>query len=198
MSRPKIPTVRLDGKRALVACASSGIGLACAVVLAESGAHVTVAARRANKLEELASKIKARRESADILQLDVSDADAIVVGVDGAEPFDICHNAAGLARHSPALDTSGDDFDAVLIINLRGAFFLLQGVAKTLVAAGKPASLMTISSQMSHAGGQARAVYCDTKQAVKRIWGAAVFRAAAAAALMTGTHLMLDKGWGAD
>lgn len=167
MSLPKTPSFRLDGKRALIAGASSGIGLACAVALAEAGAHVTLAARSADKLKTLASQIKAQGGSADILPIDVSDTDATAAAIDAAEPFDICLNAAGLARHSPAMDTRGDDFDAVSNINLRGAYFLLQAVAKKMIAEGKPGSLITISSQMGHVGGQERAVYCATKHAVE-------------------------------
>jgi NAD(P)-dependent dehydrogenase (short-subunit alcohol dehydrogenase family) len=74
---------------------------------------------------------------------------------------------AGLARHSPALDTTEDDFDAVSDVNVKGAYFLTQAVAKGLVAAGKPGSLINISSQMAHVGGIDRAVYCATKHALE-------------------------------
>ena len=183
MSLPKTPSFRLDGKRALVAGSSSGIGLACAVALAEAGAHVTLAARRADKLEELASNLKAEGWSADTLQLDVSDTDATAAAIEAAEPFDICLNAAGLARHSPALETNAADYDAVNNINVRGAYFLNQAVAKKLIAAEKPGSLITISSQMGYVGGQDRAVYCATKHAVEGMtkamaieWGKAGIR----------------------
>ncbi len=62
---PKTPSFRLDGKRALVAGASSGIGLGAAVALAEAGAHVTLAARSADKLSEALEAMRARGFSAD-------------------------------------------------------------------------------------------------------------------------------------
>jgi NAD(P)-dependent dehydrogenase (short-subunit alcohol dehydrogenase family) len=82
-------------------------------------------------------------------------------------PFDILVNSAGLARHSPALDTTEDDFDTVSDVNVKGAYFLTQAVANGLLAAGKPGSLINISSQMAHVGGIDRAVYCATKHAVE-------------------------------
>jgi NAD(P)-dependent dehydrogenase (short-subunit alcohol dehydrogenase family) len=83
------------------------------------------------------------------------------------EPFDILVNSAGMARHAPATDTSVTDFDAVVAINLRGAYFITQAVARGLIAAGKHGSLINVSSQMAHVGGPDRAVYCATKFAVE-------------------------------
>jgi NAD(P)-dependent dehydrogenase (short-subunit alcohol dehydrogenase family) len=76
-------------------------------------------------------------------------------------------NSAGLARHSAATDTAPADFDAVAAVNVRGAYFLTQAVAKGLIAAGRPGSLINVSSQMGHVGGPERAVYCATKHAVE-------------------------------
>lgn len=167
MTLPQTPSFRLDGKRALIAGASSGIGLACAVALAEAGAHVTLAARRADKLEALAGQLRAKGWPARILPLDLSDTDASADAIEAEDPFDICVNAAGLARHSPATQTNVDDYDAVTNTNVRGAYFLNQAIAKRLIAAGKTGSLITISSQMGYVGGQDRAVYCATKHAVE-------------------------------
>ncbi len=167
MSLPQTPSFRLDGKRALVVGASSGIGHACAVAFAEAGAHVTLAARRVAKLEELAAQLVAKGWSADVLTLDIVDTDATAGRIKATDPFDISLNAAGLARHSPATDTQRADFDAVSDINVRGAYFLNQAIASQLIAAGKPGSIITISSQMGHVGGQDRAVYCATKHALE-------------------------------
>ncbi|MGE0283435.1 MAG: SDR family NAD(P)-dependent oxidoreductase, partial [Rhizobiaceae bacterium] len=82
-------------------------------------------------------------------------------------PFDVLVNSAGFAKHSPAVATTTDDFDAVFDINVRGAYFLTRAVARGLIAAQKPGSLINISSQMGHVGGVDRAVYCATKHAVE-------------------------------
>ena len=164
---PQTPSFRLDGKRALVAGASSGIGLGCAVALGEAGADVTLAARSADRLAEAVDQMKAAGMTATALTLDVADVKATETAVAEGGPYDVLVNSAGLARHSPALDTTEGDFDAVADLNIKGAYFLTRAVAKGLIEAGKPGSLINISSQMAHVGGIDRAVYCATKHAVE-------------------------------
>ena len=167
MSLPRTPSFSLAGKQALVAGASSGIGLACAAALGEAGAAVTIAARRAEPLENVAKQMRAADMLVDTLVMDVADVDSCASSVREAGPFDILVNSAGIARHAPAIETTHDDFDAVANINIRGAYFLTQAVAKGLIAANKPGSLINISSQMAHVGGIDRAVYAATKHAVE-------------------------------
>ncbi|MCL4126795.1 UNVERIFIED_CONTAM: hypothetical protein GTU68_039758 [Idotea baltica] len=99
--------------------------------------------------------------------MDVANVAQTQIDVAANGPFDILVNSAGLARHSPAIETTESDFDAVSDLNFKGAYFLTQAVAKGLIAAGKPGSLINISSQMAHVGGIDRAVYCGTKHAVE-------------------------------
>ncbi|MFO1210370.1 MAG: SDR family oxidoreductase [Amaricoccus sp.] len=167
MDLPRTPSFRLDGRRALVAGASSGIGLGCAVALAEQGAEVVLAARSAAKLDEAVGAMRAEGFAAAALSLDVADVAAVATAVGEGGPFDVLVNSAGLARHGPAAETTPDDFDAAMALNVRGAYFLAQAVAKGLIAAGKPGSIVTISSQMGHVGGIDRAVYCAAKHAVE-------------------------------
>jgi len=167
MDLPRTPSLRLDGRRALVAGASSGIGLGAATALAEAGAHVVLAARSRDKLNEAVAELRGRGHSTEALALDITDIEATgsVIGQQG--PFDILVNSAGLARHGPAIETTPADFDAVFAINVRAAYFLTTAVARGLIAAGKPGSLINISSQMGHVGGLDRAVYCATKHALE-------------------------------
>ncbi len=167
MTLPRTPSFRLDGKRALVAGASSGIGEACAVALAEAGAEVTLGARRVEKLEALAGELAASGFSATPLAMDVADVEATTELVAEQGPFDVLVNSAGLARHGPALDTKPEDFAAVSDLNAKGAYFLTRAVAEGLIAEGKTGSLINITSQMAHVGGIDRAVYCGTKHAVE-------------------------------
>lgn len=164
---PTTPSFRLDGKKALVAGASSGIGLGCAVACAEAGAHVVLAARRVLALEEAVAALKGLGLSAEVCAMDLTDIPATNQKVADLGPFDVLVNSAGLARHTPLVDTTPEDFDAVVSLNLKGAYFLAQAVAKGLIAANKPGSLITISSQMGVVGGQERAVYCASKHGVE-------------------------------
>lgn len=164
---PRTPSFRLDGKRALVAGGSSGIGLAAAVALAEAGAEVTLAARKAGKLADVVAQMKNAGMAANALSLDIADIGATEAAVEASGPFDVLVNSAGLAIHSAALETTEADFDAVCDINIKGAYFLTRAVAKGLIEAGKPGSLINITSQMALVGGIDRAVYCATKHAVE-------------------------------
>ncbi|MFT5639903.1 MAG: NAD(P)-dependent dehydrogenase (short-subunit alcohol dehydrogenase family), partial [Paracoccaceae bacterium] len=164
---PKTPSGDLNGKSALIAGASSGIGLGAAAALARAGAQVTLAARSIAKLEAIAALIRSEGGQASILEMDATNIEATAQAVATAGPFDILVNSAGTARHSAAVDTKLDDFDAVMALNLRGAYFLTQAVAKGMIAAGKGGSLINISSQMAHVGGVDRAVYCASKFAVE-------------------------------
>ena len=167
MTLPRTPSFRLDGKRALITGASSGIGLACASALAEHGAEVTLAARSADKLSDAVNAMTAEGWSAQTLAMDVADVAATERLVAEAGPFDILINSAGLARHSPALETTEADFDAVSDLNFKGAYFLTRAVAKGMAEAGRSGSLINISSQMAKVGGIDRAVYAATKHAVE-------------------------------
>ena len=249
MDLPPAPTFRLDGRHALVTGASSGIGLAAAAALAGAGAHVTLAARRADRLEEAVTTLRERGDGAEALALDMADLDALRDALDG-RAFDIVVNSAGLARHSPAVETDPADFDAVMAINLRAAYFLSALTAPAMLERGR-GSIVHVSSQMGHVGGIDRAVYCASKWGLegmvramaiewgprnvrintvcptfvrtalteptfqdpeRRAWvedqivmgrvaevqdvtGAIVYLACDAAAMVTGTSLMVDGGW---
>ena len=158
---------RLDGKRALVTGGGRGIGLAAASALAAAGAHVTLAARTKQEIEDAAAAISARGEQAEALSLDVTDIDAVRRAVAAAEPFQILINNAGINRPAYLPDVKVEDFDAIFALNVRAAFFMAQAVALKLVEAKLPGSIVNVSSQMGHVGAARRTVYCASKHAVE-------------------------------
>ena len=164
---PRSPSHRLDGRRALVAGGSRGIGLGASVALAELGAEVVIAARGLEAAAQAAEAIVAQGGRARAAALDVADLTAQDSFFAEQGTFDVVVNSAGLARHGPAIETTPEDFDTVLNVNVRGAFYLARNAAKALQQAGKPGSIIQISSQMGHVGGIDRSVYCATKHAVE-------------------------------
>jgi NAD(P)-dependent dehydrogenase (short-subunit alcohol dehydrogenase family) len=163
----KAPSFRLDGKRALVTGGGRGIGLAAASALAAAGAHVTLAARTKSEIQAAAEAIRARGDKADALPLDVTDIAAARAAVKAVEPFNILVNNAGTNRPHYLPDVTVEDFDFVMNLNLRAAFFMAQAVALKLIDAKQPGSIINISSQMGHVGAARRTVYCASKHAME-------------------------------
>jgi NAD(P)-dependent dehydrogenase (short-subunit alcohol dehydrogenase family) len=167
MSLPKTPSFSLKGKRALVTGAGRGIGQAAACALADAGAHVVCAARTKSEIEELAAEIRKAGGSAEALQLDVTDLEAVKAAVSAQAPFNILINNAGTNRPAGFLDIKLEDFDYVMSLNVRSAFGVAQAVAKRMVETKTSGSLIHISSQMGHVALPNRATYCATKHALE-------------------------------
>lgn len=165
MILPTTPSFSLEGKRALITGASSGIGQACAVAMAEAGANVLCAARGVDRLNETVVAMTEKGWEARALILDQADLGALKSAM--KDPFDVVINSAGMARHKPALETTPEDFDSVMGLNLRSAYFLSAYAAQAMAAAGRDGSIIHISSQMGHVGGIDRSVYSASKHALE-------------------------------
>ena len=128
---------------------------------------MTLAARTTAEIEAAAEAIRDRGERAEAMTLDVTDVAAASAAVAAAEPFDILVNNAGTNRPAMLEDVRVEDFDAIFSLNVRAAYFMAQAVARRLIAAGRPGSIINISSQMGHVGAARRSVYCASKHAME-------------------------------
>jgi NAD(P)-dependent dehydrogenase (short-subunit alcohol dehydrogenase family) len=164
---PQSPGFRLDGRRVLVTGAGRGIGLAAAAACAAAGAAVTLLARSAGEIEAAAEAIRAAGGTADTLVLDVTDIAGFAAAMAARPAYHAFVNNAGSNRPAPFHEVTPEDFDALVDLNLRAAFFAAQAVVKRMIAEGVKGSIINISSQMGHVGGPNRGVYCATKWAME-------------------------------
>jgi NAD(P)-dependent dehydrogenase (short-subunit alcohol dehydrogenase family) len=164
---PRTPSFRLDGKSALVTGAGRGLGLAAAAALAQAGAEVTLVARTKSEIEAGRDAIVAAGGVAHAVPLDVTDLPAMQACIAGLPALDILVNNAGTNRPAPFLEVVASDFDHVMGINVRAAFFVAQAVARKMTEERRAGSIINISSQMGLVGGPRRSVYCASKWAVE-------------------------------
>lgn len=164
---PSMPSFRLDGRRALITGAGRGIGVAAAAALADVGAEVVLCARSSAEIGAVAAEIRARGGQASELVLDVTDNVSVSAAIKEAGVFDILVNNAGTNRPGPFIDMTEGDFDAVMSLNVRAAYFVAQAVSCRLIEARRPGSIIHVSSQMGHVGAANRTVYCASKWAIE-------------------------------
>jgi NAD(P)-dependent dehydrogenase (short-subunit alcohol dehydrogenase family) len=164
---PRTPSFRLDGRRAVVTGAGRGIGLAAAAALAEAGAEVTLVARSAHDIEAAAAAIRAAGGRAEAAVLDVGDLAAVAAFFASRPALDVLVNNAGTNRPLPLWDVTEADYDAVLDLNLKSAFFVAQACVKAMLAEQTHGSLIHMSSQMGHVGGPRRSLYCASKWGIE-------------------------------
>lgn len=137
---------QLNGKRALVTGASSGLGAHFAQTLAAAGAEVILAARRLEALQENVSRINAVGGKARMVPLDVANPSSIAdlaLQIDG---LDILVNNAGVVVEAPAIDQTGSDWDKVIDTNLKGAFLVAQVAARAMREHGRGGSIINTAS----------------------------------------------------
>ncbi|HEX8594986.1 MAG TPA: SDR family oxidoreductase [Pseudomonas sp.] len=157
----------LQGRLALVTGASSGLGLHCARVLAAAGAEVVLAARRIDRLNELAAQMTGKVSA---VAMEVSDAGSVARAFDEVcERYgtpDIILNNAGVTITKPALEQTEADFDAVLDTNLKGSWLVATEGARRLVAQAKPGVIINTASILGERVAGAVAPYAISKAAV--------------------------------
>ncbi|HVY50356.1 MAG TPA: SDR family NAD(P)-dependent oxidoreductase [Devosia sp.] len=164
---PKSPGFRIDGRRALVTGGSAGLGLACAAALAGQGAHVVVAARHRETLDDAVALLRDAGGSAEGLVIDVTDRAAVEAALAQQAPLDILVNNAGTNRPGPFIEATDDDFQTVFDLNVRAAFHVAQCVVRRMLSDRRAGSIINMSSQMGHVGAANRTLYCASKHAIE-------------------------------
>jgi len=165
--------IDLHGRTALVTGASSGLGRHFATVLAGAGAHVALAARRLESLEDVVAEITAAGGQATAVPLDVTDAASVRDGVREAASalggLDILVNNAGTTVSKAALDHTEDDWDRVIDTNLKGAFLVAQEAARVMKDGAKGGSIVNIASILGLRVAGHVAAYAASKAALVQL-----------------------------
>jgi 2-deoxy-D-gluconate 3-dehydrogenase len=155
----------LSGRRALVTGANTGIGQGIAVALAGAGAQVIGAGR--SSMRETAALVEAAGGRFCALGADLAQepgkGEAVAEAIAAHGPLDILVNNAGIIRRQDAAAFTESDWDEVIDLNLKAAFFLSQAFGRALIEAGRPGKIINIASVLSFQGGIRVASYTASK-----------------------------------
>ena len=162
----------LEGKAALVTGASSGLGRHFAAVLAEAGAKVVLAARRIERLEELAAELQSKGHNAHAVAIDVTDRGSVDAAFNAAEeaagPLSVVVNNAGIADPAYFTSMTEESWRGVLDVNLDGVFRVAQEASRRMQATGG-GSIINIASVLGLGVVKSLAHYCSSKAAVLQL-----------------------------
>jgi Dehydrogenases with different specificities (related to short-chain alcohol dehydrogenases) len=158
---------RLDGKSALITGAARGIGRAFAEAYVREGARVAIADIDLARARQAADAIG---PAAMAVELDVTRQDSIDAAVAAVEEafggIDILVNNAALFDLAPIVDITRESYERLFSVNVAGTLFVMQAVAKGMIARGKGGKIINMASQAGRRGESLVAVYCATKAAV--------------------------------
>jgi NAD(P)-dependent dehydrogenase (short-subunit alcohol dehydrogenase family) len=168
MSPTVLDRFRLDGKVAIVTGASSGLGAAFAVGLAEAGADVSICARRADRLEETRERVAALGRRCLAVTADVGEPEdctrVVEETVEQLGQVDVLVNNAGIGTAVPATRETPEEFRRVIDINLNGSYWMAQACARVMAPG---ASIVNIGSVLGlTTGALPQAAYSSSKAAI--------------------------------
>ena len=173
-----IEAFRLDGLQGVVTGASRGLGKGCALALAGAGADVTMIGRNQVDLDSVAEEIRAVGRKATVIPIDVTNIGLFADKLGELSRIDIFVNNAGTNRPQPFLSVDPETYDALMDVNLRGAFFAAQAAARMMVAAKNGGSIINMSSQAGHRALRDRTVYSASKFGLEGLTKAMAFELA--------------------
>lgn len=161
------PIGRLEGKSAIITGSARGIGRAFAEAYVREGATVAIADINIERAEQTAKEIGPKAYA---VQLDVTDQASIDAAIRTVEEktggIDILINNAALFDLAPIVEITRKSYDTLFSINVAGSLFMLQAVAKSMIARGQGGKIINMASQAGRRGEALVAVYCATKAAI--------------------------------
>lgn len=160
----------LEGKVALITGASGGIGSALAKGLSEAGAKIAICDLNPAMMKEVEDQINAAGGDAASFELDLLKKGAIKACVDAVIAhfghIDILINGSGINKREGILDVEEETYDRIMDINLKGTYFMGQEVAKRMILAKRPGSIINIASINARRGLKGVSIYGATKGGV--------------------------------
>ena len=159
------------GRVVLITGAGSGVGLECARVFAVQGAKLLLVGRSVDKLEAAAAELAETRAQTAICAGDVTDSAFATTAMEAAQeafaaPVEVLINNAGVIVRRDAVDTSDDEWRAVMQTNVDGVFYLSRAFAQQLVYDG---AIVNVSSTCGVVGAAGLAAYCTSKGALNQL-----------------------------
>lgn len=158
-----LETFSLSGKRALITGASKGIGFAIAEAYASAGADLILCARNSNDLNNAAQQLSKYKVSIEVHSCDVTNINSFNDLVVNSKDIHIFCNNAGTNIPKPIDEITEQNYDEVMNINLKAAFFAAKSVYMHMKERGIKGSIINMSSQMGHVGAANRTLYCASK-----------------------------------
>jgi NAD(P)-dependent dehydrogenase (short-subunit alcohol dehydrogenase family) len=167
-----MPSLRLDGRAALVTGGGRGLGLGIALALAHAGANIAIVARTATQVDEAVARVRALGRDAHGIVADVGDPDApSSITQEALSPFgrlDVLVHAAGINTRKPAGEITRADYATLMRVNLESAFFLAQAVAPAMRAQGR-GRIIAVGSIAAEIAIPRVSVYAMSKGALKQM-----------------------------
>ncbi|MCG7601963.1 2-dehydro-3-deoxy-D-gluconate 5-dehydrogenase KduD [Halomonas sp. McH1-25] len=162
-----MPLFSLEGRVAMVTGCNRGLGQAMAVALAEAGADIVgVSRREADQTRQRVEALGRRYVSVEAELGKDRPADIVERAITQAGQIDILVNNAGMIRRAPALEFSEDDWDSVIDVNLKAAFFLAQHAARHMIERGTGGKIIHVASMLSFQGGIRVPSYTASKSGI--------------------------------
>jgi NAD(P)-dependent dehydrogenase (short-subunit alcohol dehydrogenase family) len=161
------PNFEFTRKNVLITGASTGIGAHCAMAFAESNANVILVSRGSRELDSVENKINIMGKKVEKIVCDITDKKDFDEKIAHISTVDVLINNAGTNIPGSLISACENDFDKVMGINVRAAFFVSQSIVRKMIKHGTSGSIINLSSQMGHVGAKNRTIYCTSKHAIE-------------------------------